>query len=196
MFCVIIPPKWLELVDLYLAFTKIGAKQSSLVCVKLTGSAVEGAVIGYSGGVAFVVPWLELARKLKIYTAKNRDSEPFLPNSWNPVNGITLGRVSTDVLAVILWRFDRSAGIYRAWRCKPKSPALPRSKADPVKSETQTARSVCWSFIQFRYKIVVSWLNEIFHLSYSLGCLWTVWKVEEKLECAKTIEEKTTKGFS
>ena len=29
------------------------------------------------------------------------------------MNGITLGRVSTDVLVVILWRFDRSGGIYR-----------------------------------------------------------------------------------
>ena len=29
------------------------------------------------------------------------------------MNGITLGRVSTDVLVMILWRFDHSGGIYR-----------------------------------------------------------------------------------
>ena len=84
------------------------------------------------------------------------------------MKGITLGRLSTDVLVVILWRFDRSGGIYRTERWKPKSPALPRSNAGPMKSETQTARSVCWSFIQFRYKILVSRLNEISHLQLGL----------------------------
>ena len=44
---------------------------------------------------------------------KNLDLQPFLPNSWNSMNRITLGHVSTDVFVVILWRFDRSGGIYR-----------------------------------------------------------------------------------
>ena len=44
---------------------------------------------------------------------KNRDLQPFLPNSLDPMNGISLGRVSTDVLVVILLRFDRSGGIYQ-----------------------------------------------------------------------------------
>ena len=93
-------------------------------------------------GVAFVVSRLELARNGFILP-KNRDLQPFLPNSWNPMNGITLGRVSTDVLVVILWRFDRSGGIYRTvanrnlQACHTQKPTQLMRKA-----ETQTARSV------------------------------------------------------
>ena len=111
------------------------------------------------------------------------------------MKGIMLGRASTDVLVVILWRFDRSGGIYRTWRWKPKSPALPRSNSNQMKSEIQTARSVCLSFIQFRYIILVSRLNEISHLSYSLGCLWMVWKVEEKLDFAKNIVDTRRENY-
>ena len=91
-----------------------------------------------------------------------------------PMDRISLGHLSTDVLVVILWRYDRRSGrIYRAlsWnRCKAKSPAsvvpvLPyisgaylqresgsnRSKPNPMKSETEIDKVSMLKLYYLRY---------------------------------------------
>ena len=81
-----------------------------LVCVKFSLCEIDRIPCDWLLLIA-VDSWCHVstasvARKLKVLDLyvlpKNLDLQPFLPNSWNPMNGITLGRVSTDVLVVIL----------------------------------------------------------------------------------------------
>ena len=103
--------------------------------------------------------------------AGTKAEQPLLSNSWNPMDRISLGNLSTDVLVVILWRYDRCSGrIYRAlsWnRCKPKLSSLVpfllsgayllresgsnRSKPNPMKSETEIDKVSMLKLYYLRY---------------------------------------------